>query len=101
MYCDRDVQDIAKSQAGFLKNIAMPLYDAFNSYLLSDAIADHCIVQLDKNHEYWQNTNQIHQTKTKDSDDKPQDLFNMISSKTKKYKRSETMKVENVSQNSL
>ena len=27
MYCDRDNTDIDKSQAGFLKNICLPLYD--------------------------------------------------------------------------
>lgn len=27
MYCDRDTTDLPKSQAGFIKNICLPLYD--------------------------------------------------------------------------
>ena len=28
MYCDRENQDVSKSQAGFIKNICIPLYES-------------------------------------------------------------------------
>ena len=43
MYCDRFTTHIPKSQAGFIKNIALPLYEALNSYLNSENISDICV----------------------------------------------------------
>ncbi|CAG9316785.1 unnamed protein product [Blepharisma stoltei] len=54
MYCDRDTTDISKSQAGFIKNIALPLYEALNSYLISSAIDENCIEQLKINQSNWE-----------------------------------------------
>jgi len=53
MYCDREKTDVTKSQAGFLKNIALPLYQAFNLYLESEMIRINCLEQLDANHDFW------------------------------------------------
>ncbi|CAG9319231.1 unnamed protein product [Blepharisma stoltei] len=54
MFCDRDTTDIAKSQAGFIKNIALPLYEALNSYLISSSIDENCIEQLKSNQITWE-----------------------------------------------
>ena len=52
MYCDRNNTDLSKSQAGFLKNICIPLYDGWCQYLQSAPI-DLCLKQLQDNHNYW------------------------------------------------
>lgn len=54
MYCDRDNTDIRKSQAGFLNNIAMPLYVALFRYLDLEVIDKICISQIRKNAMFWQ-----------------------------------------------
>jgi hypothetical protein len=38
MFCDRETTDIAKSQAGFIQNLVLPLFDVVNNYLNSDQI---------------------------------------------------------------
>jgi hypothetical protein len=38
MYCDRDTTDIAKSQQGFLLNVAQPIFGALNDYLKAERI---------------------------------------------------------------
>ena len=53
MYCDRENTDIAKSQAGFIKNICLPLYDVWCNYLNSDVIFNSCLKQLEKNFKHW------------------------------------------------
>lgn len=52
MYCDRTTTNIAKSQAGFLRNICLPLYDAWIKYNNTDAITK-TLEELKKNIEYW------------------------------------------------
>lgn len=53
MYCDRENTDIAKSQAGFIKNICLPLYEIFCNFLDSPKITDNCYDQLNTNLEHW------------------------------------------------
>ncbi|OMJ91258.1 hypothetical protein SteCoe_6236 [Stentor coeruleus] len=53
MYCDRETTDISKSQAGFIKNIVLPLFCAVNFVLDSDFIENFCIEQLKINENYW------------------------------------------------
>lgn len=53
MYCDKETTDIAKSQSGFIKNIALPLFVTMNSIVNSKEIEDNCIEQLKKNIAYW------------------------------------------------
>jgi 3'5'-cyclic nucleotide phosphodiesterase len=53
MYCDRHNTDIPKSQAGFLKNICLPLYEVWISYLESKIINDTVLAQLKLNLEKW------------------------------------------------
>ena len=53
MYCDRENTDIAKSQAGFIKNICLPLYEVWCNYLNSDIIFNNCLKQLEKNYKHW------------------------------------------------
>ena len=49
MFCDRDTTNIPKSQAGFIKNIVLPLYNSFNMILFCSKIDENCIKQLEKN----------------------------------------------------
>lgn len=53
MYCDRENTDISKSQAGFIKNICLPLYEVWCGYLNSEIIQNNCLKQLEKNLCYW------------------------------------------------
>jgi hypothetical protein len=55
MYCDRETTDISKSQAGFIKNIVLPLFNAVNFVLDSDFIEKSCVEQLKINENYWLN----------------------------------------------
>jgi hypothetical protein len=52
MYCDRMTTNIPKSQAGFLKNICLPLYDAWAKYHNTENITK-TLEELKKNIEYW------------------------------------------------
>ena len=54
MYCDRDNTNIAKSQAGFIKNIVLNLFTTLNFILASDEIEATCINQLKQNEAYWE-----------------------------------------------
>jgi len=54
MYCDRDTTDIPKSQAGFLKNICIPLFEAWCNYLHSDSINLLVLEQIKRNHQNWE-----------------------------------------------
>lgn len=53
MYCDRENTDISKSQAGFIKNICIPLYEVWCGYLNSEIIQGSCLKQLEKNFSHW------------------------------------------------
>ena len=53
MYCDRESTDVDKSQAGFLKNICIPLFDSFGLYLSSEKVNENCIEQQQVNLKYW------------------------------------------------
>ena len=54
MFCDRYNTCVSKSQAGFIKNIALPLYEALNSYLVSETLNKYCIAQLKINKREWE-----------------------------------------------
>lgn len=54
MYCDRESTIIAKSQIGFLRNIALPLYEAMNHCLASSKIETECIDQIKNNISAWE-----------------------------------------------
>jgi len=54
MYCDRVTTDIAKSQAGFLKNITIPLYEAWTGFLDSPEATQCCLVQMLANMKMWE-----------------------------------------------
>ena len=54
MYCDRDTADVPKSQAGFLKNICVPLYEAWTSFLGSTEINEKCLEQMLDNLMLWE-----------------------------------------------
>ncbi|CAG9331046.1 CHK1_6 [Blepharisma stoltei] len=54
MYCDRENADIPKSQAGFLKNICIPLFDVWCQFLRSDTITRSCLDQMKANYNHWE-----------------------------------------------
>ena len=43
MFCDREESNIANNQIGFLSNICIPLYEAWNSYLECEEIKEMCL----------------------------------------------------------
>ena len=53
MYCDRETTHIPKSQAGFIRNICLPLFEAWNAFLKSERIEFTCIEQLRINLQLW------------------------------------------------
>ena len=54
MYCDRAITDVPKSQLGFLKNICIPLYDAWSGYLSCPEVNEKCLAQLNDNIVMWE-----------------------------------------------
>ena len=54
MYCDRATTDIAKSQAGFLRNMTLPLYEAWVGYLDTAEVTEQCLVQMGRNLKQWE-----------------------------------------------
>ena len=54
MYCYRDSTDVPKSQAGFLKNVCLPIFEVLTSYLSSEIVTGHCINNLKRNLAYWE-----------------------------------------------
>ena len=65
MYCDRDNTDIDKSQAGFLKNICMPLFEVWGLYLNSECIENACFKQLISNQKYWDDRGKLRRSTLK------------------------------------
>jgi 3',5'-cyclic-nucleotide phosphodiesterase/cAMP-specific phosphodiesterase 4 len=55
MYCDRDTTNVPKSQASFIKNICLPIFDTWNGFLNCDVIRVTCVDQLELNLNYWIN----------------------------------------------
>ena len=53
MYCDRETTDVPKSQAGFIKNICLPLFEVWCTYLSSEEIYNNCYLQLKENLQMW------------------------------------------------
>lgn len=53
MYCDRFNTDIPKSQAGFLKNICLPLYETWSTFIDSEIINTICVEQIKDNIQNW------------------------------------------------
>lgn len=69
MFCDRVTTNISKSQSGFIKNIVLPLYNAFTLVLHSSKIEENCVRQLETNANYWEmKLNGKNQTEGFDSD---------------------------------
>ena len=54
IYCDRETTDIPKSQAGFIKNICLPLYESWSGFLKSDEVYKNCLDQLKINLRNWE-----------------------------------------------
>ena len=54
MYCDRETTILSKSQIGFLKNIALPLFEVVASALNSASVQQNCVDQLKTNIASWE-----------------------------------------------
>lgn len=54
MYCDRDTTFVPKSQIGFLKNIALPLYENLGGFLDSEGFSHNCVEQIRGNISSWE-----------------------------------------------
>ena len=54
MYCNRETTIVAKSQIGFLKSIALPLYESLNFFLSSEIVEKNCIEQIKDNINTWE-----------------------------------------------
>ena len=52
MYCDRTNTNIGKSQAGFLRNICLPLYEVWVKFLNTENV-EKTLGELKKNIEFW------------------------------------------------
>ncbi|CAG9314187.1 unnamed protein product [Blepharisma stoltei] len=87
MYCDRETTDVSKSQAGFIKNIAMPLYMALNDYLESQDIENCCIQQLRFNLEHWENSYKRYRQVTTCDDEVPKSEYEDLIKRYKRQKR--------------
>ena len=48
------ITNVPKSQIGFLKNIALPLFESLNFYLNSSNIEIYCIEQIKNNISSWE-----------------------------------------------
>ncbi|OMJ83761.1 hypothetical protein SteCoe_15239 [Stentor coeruleus] len=57
MFCDRENTNINKSQAGFIKNIVLSLYETLNLIVNSEEIDNNCVKQLKNNLKYWETAN--------------------------------------------
>lgn len=54
MYCDRQTTDVAKSQAGFIRMIVLPLYEVICYYFESKIMDESCLDQLKSNLSSWE-----------------------------------------------
>lgn len=54
MYCDRETTILSKSQIGFLKNIALPLFELLSAFLNSKNVNENCLDQLKNNISSWE-----------------------------------------------
>lgn len=54
IYCDRDDTDVPKSQAGFIRNVCIPLYLVFFNYSKAEFVEKECVEQLYKNLNIWE-----------------------------------------------
>ena len=64
MYCDRDTTDICKSQAGFIRNIAMPLFEEISRLLQWSEIDEICLNHIRENLNFWDKTRGIRRDST-------------------------------------
>ncbi|CAG9330392.1 unnamed protein product [Blepharisma stoltei] len=87
MYCDREATDVTKSQAGFIKNIAVPLYRALNDYLESEDIEKCCIGQLKSNLEHWENSYKRYRLVKNFEDEGPINEYDELIKRYSKQKR--------------
>jgi hypothetical protein len=53
MYCDRLTTNIPKSQAGFITNICLPLFEEWTEYCESDTIGKHLLHNARGNLRHW------------------------------------------------
>lgn len=95
MYCDRDTTFLPKTQIGFLKNIALPLFELLLSHLKSDKLSSECLDQIKSNIFMWEYKSSISNIKSLDE----KDLINSTSSKNlpRPLMKNSTTKINNPS----
>ena len=54
MFCDRENTNIPKSQAGFIRNIVLPVFNILYSVTESEKLMVSCVKQLESNADYWE-----------------------------------------------
>lgn len=54
MFCDRFLTDVPKAQAGFLRNICIPLIEIWCNYLNSEILENSVMTQLRSNLSFWE-----------------------------------------------
>lgn len=82
MYCDRQTTNIPKSQAGFLKNICIPLFEAWTSYLSSETVNELVLDQIKRNLAIWEKKSKTRRQTFNDGnkqDTKEYELVRMVS----------------------
>jgi cAMP-specific phosphodiesterase 4 len=55
MFCDRENGNIGKSQAGFIRNVSLILFETLNLVFQSERVDENCIQQLKANIRFWEN----------------------------------------------
>lgn len=54
MFCDRENTNIPKSQAGFIRNIVLPVYNTLYNVTECEKLMLNCVNQLESNVDYWE-----------------------------------------------
>lgn len=92
MFCDRETTNIAKvvhrqSQAGFLKNLVLPLFEALNYPLESAKIKETCIEQIEYNLASWIVKTKARRRTFKPNQEEPKDEFQKLKLKFRSSRR--------------
>ena len=106
MFCDRDDTNIAKSQAGFIQNLVLPLYDCINQFFNSIQIEKMCLQQLNTNHKHWISLDSSSQTNSSSDLTKPEkteqernhELFQALADRTDRNMEKIKQKIADLTQ---
>lgn len=94
MYCDRETTDVPKSQAGFIRNIVLPLYEILTSYLDSKIIEESCLEQIKSNLSTWEYETNRNRVKTLTQPIETTREYEGLTSETPRYRRVGTQRIK-------